>query len=213
MPATVLTARRWPNASNKSRLTSAAGWRFWPRQRRRVIAFEIGTSAGYSTLWLAFACQISGHKLITFEILPEKVALARETFRIAGLERFVQVVQGDARQQVSNFKNVAFCFLDADKDTYMACYEAAVPNLVSGGILVADNITSHESELRPFVQHSLADKLSGCRGCAHRPRRIGLSKDLMLSELNELIAPRCPDRLTPNPLFGGWNRTAGTRLQ
>jgi predicted O-methyltransferase YrrM len=119
---------------------------------------EIGTSAGYSTLWLAFACQISGHKLITFEILPEKIALARETLQIAGLENFVHQVQGDARQQVQNFKEVAFCFLDADKDTYMACYEAIVPNLVSGGILAADNITSHESELRPFVQHVLADK-------------------------------------------------------
>ncbi len=119
---------------------------------------EVGTSAGYSTLWLAFACQISGHKLITFEILPEKIALARETFRIAGIENFVHQIQGDARQQIKNFRNVAFCFLDADKDTYMACYEAVIPNLVSGGILVADNITSHESELRPFVQHVLADK-------------------------------------------------------
>ena len=119
---------------------------------------EIGTSAGYSTLWLAFACQISGHKLVTFEILPEKVALARETFQIAGLENFIHQVQGDARRQVQDFKNVAFCFLDADKDTYMACYEAIVPNLVAGGILAADNITSHESELRPFVQHVLADK-------------------------------------------------------
>src|SRR5262245_22050468 len=88
---------------------------------------EIGTSAGYSTLWLAFACQISRHKLITFEILPEKIALARETFRIAGLENFVHQIQGDARQQIQNFKNVAFCFLDADKDTYMAYYEAIVP--------------------------------------------------------------------------------------
>jgi predicted O-methyltransferase YrrM len=119
---------------------------------------EIGTSAGYSTLWLAFACQISGHELVTFEIFPEKISLARETFQIAGVENFVRQVQGDARQQVQNFKNVAFCFLDADKDTYMACYEAIVPNLVTGGILAADNITSHESELRPFVQHVLADK-------------------------------------------------------
>jgi predicted O-methyltransferase YrrM len=119
---------------------------------------EIGTSAGYSTLWLAFACQISGHKLVTFEILPEKVALARETFQIAGLGNFVHQVQGDARQQVQNFKEVAFCFLDAEKDTYMACYEAIVPNLVTGGILVADNITSHEEELRPVVEHALADK-------------------------------------------------------
>ena len=119
---------------------------------------EIGTSAGYSTLWLAFACRISGRKLTTFEILPEKAALARETFRIAGITDSVQFVQGDALQHIHSFKNIAFCFLDADKDTYTPCYEAVIPNLVSGGILAADNVTSHESALRPMLQRALADE-------------------------------------------------------
>lgn len=119
---------------------------------------EIGTSAGYSALWLAFACRISGRKLTTFEILPEKAALARETFRIAGIEDCVHLVEGDALQHIHNLKNVAFCFLDADKDTYPPCYEAVVPNLVSGGILAADNVTSHEATLRPLLDRALADE-------------------------------------------------------
>jgi predicted O-methyltransferase YrrM len=118
---------------------------------------EIGTSAGYSTLWLAFACRISGRKLTTFEVLPEKVALARETFRIAGIADSIQFVHDDALRHVHEFKNIAFCFLDADKDTYTPCYEAIIPNLVPGGILAADNVTSHEEALRPMLQRALAD--------------------------------------------------------
>ncbi len=119
---------------------------------------EIGTSAGYSTLWLAMACRLSGRKLTTFEILPEKAALARETFRLTGMENFIHFVHGDALQQVANLKNIAFCFLDADKDTYTPCYEAIVPKLVPGGILAADNVTSHEEALRPMIQRALADE-------------------------------------------------------
>jgi predicted O-methyltransferase YrrM len=119
---------------------------------------EIGTSAGYSTLWLAFACRLSGRKLTTFEILPEKVALARETFRIAGIEDAIHFVHDDALKHVGRLKNIAFCFLDADKVTYFPCYEAVVPNLVSGGLLVADNVTSHKTELSPMIDHAMADK-------------------------------------------------------
>ena len=118
---------------------------------------EAGTSAGYSTLWLAFACRLTGRKLTTFEILPEKAALARETFRIAGLTDFVQFVHGDVLQQIGNFKNIGFCFLDADKETYPPCYDAVIPNLVRGGILAADNATSHEAALRPMLQCALTD--------------------------------------------------------
>ena len=59
---------------------------------------EIGTSAGYSTMWLALACRAAGRKLTTFELLDEKVALARETFSLAGVEDVVKLVHGDARE-------------------------------------------------------------------------------------------------------------------
>ena len=118
---------------------------------------EIGTSAGYSTLWLALACRREGRKLTTFEILKEKVELARDTFRITGFEQHVHLVEGDALPRLGDFKEVAFCFLDPDKELYPACYEAVSPNLVSGGMLVADNVVSHHSELKPFLDRAYAD--------------------------------------------------------
>jgi len=119
---------------------------------------EIGTSAGYSTMWLALACREVGRKLVTFEVLEEKVRLARETFKAAGIEERVELVAGDAREYLDDFKDISFCFLDADKEVYFDCYEKTVPNLVKGGLLVADNATTHQEVLTPMLDRALNDE-------------------------------------------------------
>ncbi len=119
---------------------------------------EIGTSAGYSTLWLALACEVSGRTVTTFEVLPEKAKLARETFEATGVEGVVRLVEGDARDHITRFEDIAFCFLDTDKDVYSACYEAVVPRLVRGGWLVADNAISHREYLQPLLDRALNDE-------------------------------------------------------
>jgi caffeoyl-CoA O-methyltransferase len=118
---------------------------------------EIGTSAGYSTLWLVLACLSSGRHITTFEILDEKITLAQETFKVTGVNDKVQLIHGDARTYLADYKKVAFCFLDAEKDVYQDCYEMVVPNMVPGGVLVADNVISHESVLKPMVNYVLQD--------------------------------------------------------
>ena len=119
---------------------------------------EIGTSEGYSTLWLALACRQVGRTVTTFEVLEEKARMAGETFRLAGVEGYVELVVGDARDYLSDCTNVSFCFLDAEKEVYAECYEAAVPALVSGGLLVADNAISHRETLQPMLDRALTDE-------------------------------------------------------
>ena len=119
---------------------------------------EIGTSGGYSTLWLALACKELGRKLITFEVLEEKVELAKETLKKAGVQDVVELVPGDARDHLHKYKNVSFCFLDAEKDQYLDCYEKVVPNMVLGGLLVADNVISHKDQLKLMVDRALSDQ-------------------------------------------------------
>ncbi|MCB0210526.1 MAG: O-methyltransferase [Anaerolineae bacterium] len=119
---------------------------------------EIGTSAGYSTMWLALACLETGRTVTTFEILEEKVKLAQETFRLADVEPVVELVVGDAREYLSTYKDIAFCFLDAEKDVYQDCYEAVIPNLVTGGLLVADNAINHQKVLKPMLDRALEDE-------------------------------------------------------
>jgi caffeoyl-CoA O-methyltransferase len=118
---------------------------------------EIGTSAGYSTLWLALACRQVGRRITTFEILPEKAALARRTFDIAGVGDVVDFVHGDALLHLPSCTSISFCFLDAEKEVYGQCYEAVIPRMVPGGILVADNAINHEVTLRPMLDRALAD--------------------------------------------------------
>ena len=118
---------------------------------------EIGTSAGYSTLWIALACEMLGRTLQTFEILPEKVRLARETFRLAQMENTITLVEGDVRDHLSQFEKIAFCFLDAEKEVYSDTYEAVVPRLVKGGLLIADNAINHRETLQPMLDRALTD--------------------------------------------------------
>lgn len=119
---------------------------------------EIGTSAGYSTLWIALACEMLGRSITTFEFLPEKAKLARETFRLAQVDKTVTLVAGDAREHIERYQDIAFCFLDAEKEVYGELYELVVPRLVKGGLLLADNAINHQESLMPMLGRALTDK-------------------------------------------------------
>jgi predicted O-methyltransferase YrrM/NTP pyrophosphatase (non-canonical NTP hydrolase) len=124
---------------------------------------EIGASAGYSTLWLALACREVGRTITTFEVLEEKGSLSRETFRLAKVEDVVALVVGDAREHLVDCKDIAFCFLDAEKEVYADCYELVVPCLVPGGLLVADNAINHQAALQPLLDRALSDERVGAQ--------------------------------------------------
>jgi predicted O-methyltransferase YrrM len=119
---------------------------------------EIGTSAGYSTLWLALACRAVDRKITTYEILEEKAELARQTFETTGVSDVVEFVHGNALDHLPECKEISFCFLDAEKEVYGQCYDAVVPRMVPGSILVADNAIDHQAILRPMLDIALRDE-------------------------------------------------------
>ncbi|MHB8244454.1 MAG: O-methyltransferase [Acidimicrobiales bacterium] len=119
---------------------------------------EIGTSAGYSALWLSLACRATARTLTTFEVLPQKAALARETFSRSGVNDLIRLVEGDFLDHADELDRVAFCFLDAEKEAYEACYNLVVPLLVPGGILIADNAINHKETLQPMLDAALVDE-------------------------------------------------------
>ncbi len=119
---------------------------------------EIGTSAGYSTLWLALACRALKRRITTFEVLEKKVDIARETFAVAGIDDVVELVVGDGRDYIENYDNISFCFLDSKKETYSDFYDRVVPRMVSGGLLIADNAISHRDILGEMIEKVLIDK-------------------------------------------------------
>ena len=119
---------------------------------------EIGTSGGYSTMWIALACIERGIKIKTFEILKEKITLAKETFQVSKMADHIELVEGDARDFLKEEKNISFCFLDAEKEVYDECYDLIIPNMVKGGLLVADNAINHYEVLKPMIEKALSDE-------------------------------------------------------
>lgn len=119
---------------------------------------EVGTSAGYSTLWLAVAARRTGGRVRTHETDPSKVDLARATFAEAGVEHEVELRPIDGATGLTAMADTAdMVFLDAEKQDYLRMLEPAIGALRTGGLLVADNLTSHATDLAGFRDAALAD--------------------------------------------------------
>jgi caffeoyl-CoA O-methyltransferase len=124
---------------------------------------EVGTSAGYSTLWLATGASHTGGRVVTFEVDPAKVDLARATFARAGVEDRVELRAEDGIAGLTAFDGSAdLVFLDSEKDDYRRLLDPAIRALRRGGLLVADNLTSHQADLADFREAALTDpRLAG----------------------------------------------------
>jgi len=104
---------------------------------------ELGSSGGYSSLWLSLAARAHGVTLTTVDYNEKKVALARQNLSSAGAGDSVEVFHGDAFDFATRFDNLAFCFCDLHPPEHNGMiYEMVVPRLVPGGWLVIDNMTS-----------------------------------------------------------------------
>jgi caffeoyl-CoA O-methyltransferase len=114
---------------------------------------EVGTSTGYSGLWLCLGMQRSGGHLTTFEIDPERAATAAEWFRKAGVADRVTVVVGDAHQNVTRLRDpIDLVFLDADKEGYVDYLRTVLPLVRPGGLILAHNMNRAEG----FVEYVAA---------------------------------------------------------
>jgi len=119
---------------------------------RATRILEVGTSNAFSTIWLADAARSIGGHVTTLEVDPDKIALARANLASAGLESVVDVVEGPAADSLAQLAGpFDLVFLDADRPSYLTYLELIVPRLRTGGLLVADNVTSHASELVDFL--------------------------------------------------------------
>lgn len=123
---------------------------------------EIGTSAGYSTMWISLAAKEQDSKVETFELSEAKIRLARETFDEAGITDYIELVEGDALTNIQRTERVAFCFLDCEKELYERCWEIMSDKIVAGGVLVADNAINHFDTIRPMIERAQNDDRFDC---------------------------------------------------
>ena len=114
---------------------------------------EIGTSYGYSGLWLAAALQMNGGSLITIDNQQRKSRVAGKHFSQAGLEDVATCRVGNAMDEISKLDGpFDFVLNDADKPNCQAYVETLLPKMASRGVIVTDNTISHAELLDPFCE-------------------------------------------------------------
>jgi predicted O-methyltransferase YrrM len=120
--------------------------------KRYKRGLEIGTSNGYSALWLGMAFKKTGGNLITLEIEPKRAKEAQDNFRHAGLDDIIESRINDALKEIPALEGkFDFVFIDAWKPDYMKYLELILPKMKPGGVITAHNVTSQGSSMRDFL--------------------------------------------------------------
>ena len=115
---------------------------------------EVGTSNGYSTIWLGDAAEAVGGTVLSLEIEAERTAQAAENLAEAGVADFVELRTADAGEALRSFADAAFdlIFLDAERPAYGGYWPDLLRVLRDRGLLVVDNCLSHAKELVDFSE-------------------------------------------------------------
>ena len=128
------------------------------RGARRLL--EIGTSNGYSTLWLARATSALGGKVVTVEMAQDKFDMAHANFVRAQLQGVIGQLLADAGDVLRDAGEGAydFIFLDSARQQYAAWWPQLDRALAPGGVLVVDNASSHYADMADFLDGIRADR-------------------------------------------------------
>jgi predicted O-methyltransferase YrrM len=119
-------------------------------QSRRIL--ELGTSYGYSTVWLGAAARTTGGKVLSLELKEFKIDNARQALTRAGLSSRVEFHAGDCLETLKTLPGpFDFVLLDVWKDLYLPCFELVHPKLAPGGMICADNMLLPEA-VRPQAE-------------------------------------------------------------
>ncbi len=119
---------------------------------------EIGSSRGYSSIWLAAGARYLGGRLLGIERDPARAAMWRENISAAGLDDWADLAEGEAQEILASLDD-AFdvVFLDAAKSEYEELFELALPLVEPGALIVADNVLSNADTLSSYSEARQSD--------------------------------------------------------
>ena len=119
---------------------------------------EIGGSRGYSSIWLGAGVRYFGGRVLSLENDARKIGAWRRNVADAGLEDWVELLEGDAFATLPAIDDVFdIVFLDAEKDDYEHLFELARTKLEPGALVIADNVLSHEDTLGAYSRARQSD--------------------------------------------------------
>lgn len=122
------------------------------------VALEIGTSVGYSALWIASALEKNQRgQLWTIESHDERFARAQKNIEEAGMEHRVMQLKGHAPEIFTENPmlpaQIDFAFFDATKQEHQSYFDAIFPRMKKGGMIVVDNVLSHRfGQMEKFIE-------------------------------------------------------------
>ncbi len=122
--------------------------------RRPKVILELGTSAGYSTMWLAAAARLIGGRVYTIELAKPKIEMAKKYFAKAKVTEVITQLEGKISQVLGKWsRKVDFVFLDADKPNYLSYIKQFEPHLTKGAVIVADNATDFKEDMKDYLKY------------------------------------------------------------
>jgi predicted O-methyltransferase YrrM len=115
-------------------------------------ALEIGGASGYSAIWIGMGLRATGGRLVTIEYDPLRAKELAENVKRAGLSDIVQVVSGDAFEQIPKLPGTFdFVFLDAWKKDYKRFFDMVYPRIDARGLFLAHNVVNKRNEMGDFL--------------------------------------------------------------
>ncbi len=124
------------------------------RDKKAKNVLEIGTSNGYSGIWLGKAVKANGGHLTTIEFYDKRLDVAKENFKTCEVDDVITPLQGSALMHLEYLPDdfeIDFAFVDANKSEYIKYFEIIDKHLKKGGIIACDNVLSHEEKCKPFI--------------------------------------------------------------
>jgi predicted O-methyltransferase YrrM len=119
---------------------------------------EVGGSRGYSTIWLAAGARILGGSVVSLEHDPAKCEAWRGNIAEAELDEWAELIEGDAHESLAAVDDVFdLVFIDAEKEDYEDYFRLVRSKVEPGGLIVADNVLSHEETLGAYSRARQAD--------------------------------------------------------
>ncbi len=114
---------------------------------------EVGTSNGYSTIYLGLAARETGGRVTAIEVEDWRAKMARENLERAGVSELVEVLEGDALEVLPKIEGpLDYVFLDAAKHQYVDYFNLVWEKVRPGGLIVADNVVNLASALQEYIK-------------------------------------------------------------
>lgn len=115
---------------------------------------ELGTSFGYSALWMAYGAKFCGGKVYTVDLIKPKIKTAKKYFKKAKLDGYIRQIEGRIGDVLGDWsKKIDFVFMDADKANYLSYIKQIEPHLAKGALIVADNAVDFGCLMKDYIKY------------------------------------------------------------